>query len=575
MDQQKTQDPAQLLTWLDEQQREDRRQLAALRSLAESHGRELEALTKRVEGQERRLTGTNAQLTRLAKIEAALQELKDEILGVLQVSETRLRTADKQLESRLEIQAPQLAGLAKSLETVQGALAALETQVEATPARIDEQVEQTARLARDIEELEERFNQTRARAQLHERLSGQTDSTAELARQLEHLEGRLSSTQAQLVKFPQIEAALQETKNEIVFMIDELEEQRKKAVRESAQIRDAERKDVRAALDNIERRLEQIPPLDERIKGLEAEDKRLRSLISEQEQRIPPLRESIEQHGERISYLEEGQPRTSHRIDELEVQIPPLREALKENAGKIRFLEEWAQRSAEKIDELKRFEDHMERWRAAFIEEIRQGEQRRDRRLSDWEKTLNEHEEAIGQWREILRRYEVAHQDNRRIIGDLQALAQRLERDQAEVAEQQRLADERLQRDMDAWQDENEKRWYFFLKQRDYDWEQETQRDTEQDRLLALIEARHAELAERFAVELDRLDENDRRVLARLVSLIRQLGEAVEGQIAYQSEQRETLGEALRSLDVLATRSPAERRPRPVAGRPRSTETEE
>jgi chromosome segregation ATPase len=556
MDQQTTQDATQLLTWLDEQQREDRRQLAALQTLAETQGRGMEDLTQRFESLERRLAGTQAQLARFAEIEAALQELKNEILGVVEASENRLRKIDAQLESRLEAQSPQLANLAKTLKAVQSDLTALRSQVETMPARIDGQVEQAAGLARDIEGLETRFNQTQARlAQLNERLSNQTDSMAALSRQLEHLEGRLSSTQAQLVKFPQIEAALQEAKNEIVFMIHDLEAQRAKEARQSAELREAEQKNVRVALDNIRKRLEPIPQLDERIKALAAEDQRLRGLISEQEQRIPPLSESIQEHRDRISYLEEGASRTSHRTDELEVKIPPLHKAIEENAGQIQFLQEWAQRSAEKIDELKRFEDRMERWRTAFIEEIRQAEQRRDRRLGDWEATLGEYEDAMDRWRETLRRYELAYQDNRRTMGDLQALAQRLERDQAEVAEQQRLADERLQRELEAWQEENEKRWHFFLKQRDYDWEQETKHDAEQDGRLELLEIWRAEITDRFAEELDRLDENDRRVLQRLVSLIRHLDAALDHQISHQSERRAMLSEEIQSSDVLVTRA--------------------
>lgn len=575
MNRQATPDPA-LVTWLDEQQRENRRQLAALQTLAEAQSQELEGITQRFEDLERRLAGTQARLARFTEIEAALQELKNDVLISLEDSEKRLRASDTQLESRLEAQTSHTTNLTRALEAAHSSLATLETLVETMPARIDGQIDQAAAQARDIEELEKRFNQAQAHlAQLNERMSGQVDSTAALSRQLERLAGRLSNTQAQLMKFPQIEAALQETKNEIVFMIHDLEERRVKEARESAELRESERRDVRAALDSIETRLEAIPPLDQRIKALAAEDRRLRSLIQEQEQPAMQLRESVEEQRERISYLEEERPRTSHRIDDLEAKDRSLSEVVGGHADRLRFLDEWAQRSVQKIDKLKRFEDQLEQWRAAFIEEIRQAEHRRDRRLTDWEGTLKSYDEVVVQWRETLRRYELAHQDNRRTVTDLQALAQRLERDQALVAEQQRLADERLQREMEAWQQENEKRWRFFLKQRDYDWEQEAKHDTEQDRRLDLLETWRAEVTDRFAEELDRLDENDRRVLARLVSLIRHLDEAIEREMADHSEQRAMLSAEIRSSDVLVTRSRAERRPRSTGQPPPAPKAEE
>lgn len=646
MDQHRTKDPVQLLTWLDEQRREDRQQLAELRKLVEAQTQNMEDLTQRFEGLERRLNSAQAQLVKFSEIQDALQQLKNEITGVVEESETRLRTRDSQLESRLEAQDPKLGSLAKSLETVQNSVSALEGQVETVPARFEEQTKQTSGLSRDVEELEERFNQVQARlvplndrlsdqadsvsalskqveqvegrlsgtqaglaqfgerlanqgdstatlakqlehlesrlsgtqaglTQLGERLSNQGDSTASLAKQLEYLEGRLSNTRAQLTKFPQIEAALQETRGEIVLMIKELEEEWRKEARITAELRESEVKDLRRGLDSIEKHLEPIPQLDERIKALAAEDERLRKLISEHGQKIPPLREAIQEHRERISYVEENQPKMTRRIDDLELQIPRLDKAIEETASKIPFLEEWAQRSAERIDELKRFEDQIARWRATFIEEIRQGEQRRDRRLTDWETVLAEHADVIEQWRETLRRYQMSHQDSQRALGEVQEVAKRLERDQAEVAEQQRLADERLQRELEAWQQENEKRWHLFLKKRDYDWEQQDKRDVVQNERLEDLEEWLEKHVERVAEEFDRLDENDRRVLARIVSVVQYLNEIVEHQIVQRREQRDRLSKETIPDDVLVTRSSAERRVVRVSERPSGTKSTE
>lgn len=565
MEQQKTQDTTQLLTWLDEQQREDRQQLAELRKLTEVQSQEMEALIRRLEDLEHRLAGTQAQLLRFSEIEGALQTLKSELIGVVEESEGRLAAQDTQLESRLETQAPQLTNLAKLMESVQGTLSTLENRIEAIPAEIEDQTTQIVGLARDIEELETRFNQTQARlVELKNQLASQSNATAMVARQLEHLGSRLSNTQAQLTKFPQIEAALQELREELVLMIRNVEEERAKEARESAKLRAAELKEIRVVLDSLERRLEPIPHLEERVKALAAEDKRLRELIVEHAQEIPPLRESIAEHRERISYLEEERPRISRRIDGLETQLPPLHEGIEENAGKIKFLEEWAQRSAETIDAFKRLEDRMAQWQAAFVEEIRQGERHRDRRLTDWEKVLEEHAELVREWQEILRRFEVEHQDNLRAVQALQTLPERLEQDRAELAEKQRLADERIQRELEAWQEENEKRWHLFLKQRGYDWEQQAKRDAEQDRRIEPLEAWRIAHAALLEEELERLDENDRRILTRMAEVARYLEKALAQQIKHYKAQGNLLSEELRpaDFDLLITRSRAERRAR-------------
>jgi chromosome segregation ATPase len=556
MDQPTTQDPTQLLAWLDEQHREDRRQLAELRKLAEAQSMELEHLTKRFEELERGLAGTQAQLTKFSEIEEVIRALKSEIRGVVEDSETRLQRADGQLESRLEAQTPRLAALATSLEEVRSLLGTLENKVEAIPAHIDHQREQAAGLARDIEEIETRFNQMQARlTPLGEQLSQHADSMLALARQLESLEGRLTSTRAGLITFSQVETAIQQSRDDVILMFRQLEEVWKRETRESKQLRESELKALRVALDNLEKQLEPIPKLEDRLKGLPAEDRRLRDLITEQALEIPPLHKSIEELRERTSYLEEDRPRTSRRFDELEQQLPPLYEGIQENAGKVQFLEEWVQRSAQNIDAFQRFEDQMERWRAAFIEEIRQSEQHRNRRLTDWERILAEHAGLFDQWREILRRYEIAHQDNLRAVSSLQGLPERLERDRAELAEKQRLADERVQRELNAWQEENEKRWRLFLQKYDYDWEQHLKRDAEQDRRFEPLETWRDEHVNRVSEEFDRLDENDRRVLARLADIARYVDKALEYQISQQKKQLDLLHEEMRpsDFDVLVT----------------------
>lgn len=655
---QKVDDPAQLLSWLDENQREDRRQLAELQQLAAAQARKLEdfqdrfqeleqqlserqtdsdrfddvetrieavkdelfrvvderltrlretdsqlesgldtqasrlvRVTKSIESLQHSITAldnrvdtvpprledqarhladvagrfqeldqqvehTQAQLGRFDEIESRLDAVKQELFSVVDERVTRVNQTHAQLQSSVEAQASRLVHVTKSIEALQASITTLDNQVDTLPPRLEMQAEQVAELSRDIEALEARSTEVQGRVlRLSEQLSDQTDTAGGLARRLERLEGRLSNTRAQLSKFPQIESALQTTRDELALMIREVDEAWQKHVHETAKMRDTEHKDLRAAVDIIEGRLTPIPELGERIKALAAEDQRLRDLITQQEQRIPPLRTGIEELQARISYVEEERPQIFRRIDELEVQMPGIYETHEETARQIQFLQEWAQRSAEKIDELRRFEDQLEKWRTAFIEEIRQGEQRRDRRLVDWEKELKEYAEHIGVWREILNRYEIEHQDHRRAVSKIDVIAQQLEQAQAEVAEQQRLADERLQRELAAWQVENDKRWRLFLKQRDYDWEEQVKLDVKQSERLDELEGGLAAHIAALPAEFERLDENDRRIFSRVLSLLDYLDVTLQAHVAERKAQRERLEAEFTTLeDVVQNR---------------------
>ncbi|HID85966.1 MAG TPA: hypothetical protein EYP55_01135, partial [Anaerolineae bacterium] len=98
----------QLLTWLDEEHRRDRTQLAELQQRAEAQTAEILDLTKRLEDLEGRLASTQAQLVKFPQIEKALQQLRDEMVALLEEGEAKRRQAEERLRQQAEDQAADL-----------------------------------------------------------------------------------------------------------------------------------------------------------------------------------------------------------------------------------------------------------------------------------------------------------------------------------------------------------------------------------------------------------------------------------------------------------------------------------
>ena len=556
MEQEKPIDPTALVQWLERQHHEDRQRFTNLTGIINAQQQELEGLTERFEVLDQRLTEIQENTTQYSDLEEGLKTLKAEIMGVVEIQKSQAQQADAHLMSRLDDQHPQLLNLARSLASFHDTVAALERQIELVPSQFEEQVSQMAGLTREIEDLERRFGTSQVKvAEINEQWENQAKLTESMAHQLQDMAEGLSATQSQLVKLSQIETMIQRARDEIEQSVREVDKTWQTRSREATALHDTEIRGLRTTLDSLERELEPIPQHAERLETLSFEDRRLRDMISEEAQKIPPLYEALDAEKERISYLEADRPRLAHRFDMLEPQIPPLSKAIAQNKDKTRFLEEWIQRNSEQIDEFKRLDLEMERWQSTLMEEIRQGEINRDRRLSEWETSLAEHAQIIEQWRETINRFEIAHHDNIRAVEAYQGLPEKLERDRVEIEEKQRLFDERIQREFEAWQEENEKRWRLFLKQYDFVWEQQVKRDVAQDERFVPIEAWREALVDRISAEFERMDENDRRILARMVDIARYVDRAVEHQIAQQKKLQTILAEELRpaEFDVLET----------------------
>ena len=83
---------SQMVAWLDEEHRRDREEIAKLDQRLQSLAIERQEQARRIQDLESRLASTQAQLTRFTQIEQALQQLRGEVVVML----------DKQTEARVQ-----------------------------------------------------------------------------------------------------------------------------------------------------------------------------------------------------------------------------------------------------------------------------------------------------------------------------------------------------------------------------------------------------------------------------------------------------------------------------------------
>ena len=74
----------QMVTWLDEERRRDKTDLAKLQQRVESQSAEIAEQARRIQEQEGRLARTHAQLTKFHQIEKALEQLRDELVLLIE-----------------------------------------------------------------------------------------------------------------------------------------------------------------------------------------------------------------------------------------------------------------------------------------------------------------------------------------------------------------------------------------------------------------------------------------------------------------------------------------------------------
>ncbi len=127
---------SQMVAWLDEEHRRDREEIARLDQRLQSMAVERQEQARRIQDLESRLASTVAQLTRFTQIEQALQQLKNEVVVLL----------DKQSEARMHAEREAERARLSDREAVNRTLAEIRKEL-ARLSRLEEEL--VARQAED------------------------------------------------------------------------------------------------------------------------------------------------------------------------------------------------------------------------------------------------------------------------------------------------------------------------------------------------------------------------------------------------------------------------------------------
>lgn len=238
---------AQMISWLDEEQRKTKAQLADLHDLLQKQAIELADQRKRYEDLLGRLTRLQSDVGRMTQVDQAIQQLKTELAAVVQDVRDELRRHDQQLlqarqvEREAEVKA-QLE-LAKRVEV----LSTLDDRVTVHATELQRQNELMGALRQRLEAVEKellrRADQMRMDAEEHKRELGRMDSLQQAvdsirtqiesyAARFQYLERWAQGSAERAAQLQAFRADMQRVQNEL------LEGQRRSEQRVERQIRE-------------------------------------------------------------------------------------------------------------------------------------------------------------------------------------------------------------------------------------------------------------------------------------------------------------------------------------------------
>jgi hypothetical protein len=290
---------------------------------------------------------------------------------------------------------------------------------------------------------EERRKDKALIATLEEQARGHEGQLSQLMAQVQDLQAKMAGVQSLISQAADFEQTVANYKTEMVLLLDQREDAWKKEQAEADRLRKIEQGAIADELGRLDKGMQTLNRLEEDVKARQAEDQRLNTVLQQMEaDRV-----------QAVTYLEEQRRSDNRRIAELEQETTELRKRAEAQAAKLLLIEETVGKHKAHFDrslgQLKEFQK--------VIDEVRAAEFRREQTSKKHADQAEQVDQEMEEWRTQTQRFIEQFQQNKRALEKLEGFQARLEKRQNEVAEMQRLAEDRAKRQWEEWQKARDK----------------------------------------------------------------------------------------------------------------------
>ncbi|MBI5670888.1 MAG: hypothetical protein HZC41_23085 [Chloroflexi bacterium] len=354
--------------------------------------------------------------------------------------------------------------------------------------------------ARMIEWLDEERRRDKATiATLEERLAQQQDTIDALSKRLGSIESDQTVMKSQFTPSGREAEMMEQLRKEMQQLLEKLEAKRLTAEREAERRTELMRENLQRSIREQTERLDKIERLTSELPAHQVERERVSDAVATLQQRVDDLYKKVEEPDRRLAFLEEQRRQDARRISETQSEIPEIQKQIDSIRPKLQLLEELALRTERKVQDVQNAERDRRDQIQQFIDQQTLLLQQRDQQVAELMKRFGEQDSVMQRNLERFEVWSEAYRNMKKIIDDFERIGDRLERRINEVAEMQRLSEERFRQEWNDWTADDQKRWKQFTLSNDEVWRGH---DKEFDRFVQRL----AEIETMFAPILDSIN---------------------------------------------------------------------
>lgn len=325
--------------------------------------------------------------------------------------------------------------------------------------------------ARMIEWLDEERRRDKANiATLEERLAQQQDTITMLSKRINSMESDQTVIRTQITPSGRETDLIEQVRKEVVQLIENIEAKRLTAERESERRSDLARENAMRPVRELTEKLEKLERQTSTLPGYEVERERVSDTVAALQQRVDDLFKKVEEPDRRLAFLEEQRRQDSRRVSEVQSEVPEIQKQVDSVRPKLTLLEDLTLRIERRVQDVQNSERERREQIQQFIDQQTLQIQQRDQQITELVKRFGEQDSQMQRNIERFETWQEAYRNMKKIIDDFERIGDRLERRINEVAEMQRLSEERFRQEWNDWTADDQKRWKQFTISNDEVW---------------------------------------------------------------------------------------------------------
>jgi chromosome segregation ATPase len=296
-------------------------------------------------------------------------------------------------------------------------------------------------------------------ASFEERLTSIEGNIPPLSQQLKDLGGEITRVTAILGRMDRFDEALLQHRIEVKQTFEEMDRQVKKREEEAEKVRRMELRGVEANIVELRKDISVIPELKRGIQARADEAGRLDKDINEARAKIETFRRSEEEYTRTYRLLEDGRRQDAKRLTDLQGEVAALRKHTDDQRGKMELTSTIIKKIEARLNEISLLEVERREAQEKFLENQTLLQVERERVWKDWQTRFEVIERQTADIDTNLQTLDTTHRAVKRSQATLDELSIKVDRRVNEMAEIQRLSEERFRQEWVTFKADDQKRW--------------------------------------------------------------------------------------------------------------------